>query len=193
MDKGRCFLWVMMLTGLVLVLVACSPASSSPTPATPTIDSAHHTAFAQEQSTLAPSPTPTSPPLVAGSSNVGRMPQTCAPGPTPKDVNPSLFGPGVGSPPVWAIGFAGPHATAHLQGITEDAATAKQYGWEYKILWEIGPHSQRACSEQREEEPEDEIDAGGSVRCFDAPFTSLLVVILTQKVYSRQFFGNHRW
>ena len=140
MNRRHCFLCVMMLTGLVLVGVACSPAPSSLNSATPTIDSAHLTAFAQEQSTPAPSPSPTPTPLAAGSSNVGQVPQACPPGPTPKDVNPSLFGPGVGGSPVWAIGFAGPHATADLQGITEDATTAKQYGWEYKILWEVGPN-----------------------------------------------------
>ena len=139
MNKRHCFLWVMMLTGLVLVGVACSPAPSSPTSATPTIDSAHLTAFAQEQSTPAPSPSPTPTPLVASAANVGPVPQNCSPGPTPKNVDPSQFGPGVGGSPVWAIGFDGPHATVHLNGWSEDPSLV-QYGWNYKILWSVGPN-----------------------------------------------------
>jgi hypothetical protein len=127
------------LVGLLLLLVSCTQISQPTTSATPTIDSAHLTAFAQEQSTPAPSPSPTPTPLVANAANVGPVPQTCPPGPTPKDVNPSLFGPGVGGSPVWAIGFDGPHATVHLNGWSEDPSLV-QYGWNYKILWEIGPH-----------------------------------------------------
>ena len=140
MNHARLVSRAVLLTAVILVIASCAQASQPSTSATPTVDSAHLTAFAQEQSTPAPSPSPTPTPLVASAANVGPVPQTCPPGPTPKDINPSLFGPGVGGSPVWAIGFDGPHATAHLRGIAEDATTAKQYGWEHKILWEIGPH-----------------------------------------------------
>jgi len=132
MNKRHSFLWVMMLTGLVLVPVACSSAPSSSTSATPTIDSAHLTAFAQEQPTPAPSPspTPTPPPL-------GIVPQDCPPGPAPQFVY-SGVGPGIGAPPVWAIGFDGSHATLHIGN--PQGNTYTQYGWERKVLWVIGPN-----------------------------------------------------
>jgi len=124
---------VMMLIGLTLMTVACTQATPTPLPA----NSTRPVVSATLVPTATPTPTPT--PLVASAADVGPVPQNCPPGPTPKNVDPSEFGPGVGGSPVWAIGFAGPHATIHLKGASEDPSLV-QYGWEYKILWSVGPN-----------------------------------------------------
>lgn len=125
-------LHVMALVGLTLITVACT--QTTPTlPATSTRPVVSATAML----TATPSPTPT--PLVASAANLGPVPLNCLPGPTPRNVDPAEFGPGVGGSPVWAIGFAGPHATIHLKGWTKDPSLA-QYGWDYKILWSVGPN-----------------------------------------------------
>jgi hypothetical protein len=53
--------WLLIMSMLLVVLASCSsPAASTPQPtATPTIDSAHLTAFAQPSPTYPPLPTPT--------------------------------------------------------------------------------------------------------------------------------------
>src|SRR6266446_6417450 len=53
--------WLLIMPSLLVVLASCSsPAASRPQPtATPTIDSAHLTAFAQPYPTSPPLPTPT--------------------------------------------------------------------------------------------------------------------------------------
>jgi len=135
MNNIQVLLRTTMFVGLLLLLASCTQISQPTTSATPTVDSTHLTAFAQGQSTLAPSSSPT--PLVASAANIGPVPQNCPPGPTPKNVDPSVFGAGVGGSPVWAIGFDGPHATAHLNGWSEDLSLV-QYGWNYKILWSVG-------------------------------------------------------
>lgn len=66
---------------------------------------------------------------------LGTAPQNCAPGPTPKEVNPA-FGPAIGQSPLWAAGFAGPHATVHLAH-----SLYTQNGWEVKILWLLEPNA----------------------------------------------------
>jgi len=108
----------MMLAGLILVTVACTQATATPPPTNSTRPVV--------SATLVPA-------------TVGPVPRTCPPGPTLNNVNPSLFGPGVGGSPVWAVGFDGPHATAHLQGIAQNPGTV-WYGWDYKILWSVGPN-----------------------------------------------------
>ncbi len=124
---------VMILIGLTLVTVACTQTTPTPPPA----NSTRPVVSATVVPTATPTPTPT--PLVASAANVGPVSQNCPPGPTPKNVDPSEFGPGVGGSPVWAIGFAGPHATIHLNGWSEDPSLV-QYGWNYKILWSVGPN-----------------------------------------------------
>jgi hypothetical protein len=122
---------VMILIGLTLVTVACTQTTPTPPPA----NSTRPVVSATVVPAATPTPTPTS--LAASAANVGPVPQNCPPGPTPKNVDPLEFGPGVGGSPVWAIGFAGPHATIHLNGLSEDPSLV-QYGWNYKILWSVG-------------------------------------------------------
>jgi hypothetical protein len=117
--------------GLLFLVVACSQMLSSPTSATPTVDSTHLTAFAQPQPTYPPIPTPTPTPIPPP---LGRVPHDCQPGPTPQPILPGI-GPVVGSPPVWAAGFDGPHAAIYL--VPE---AFNQYGWGRKIIWEVGPN-----------------------------------------------------
>ena len=140
MNKRHCFLWVMMLTGLVLVPVACSSAPLWSTSATPTIDSAHLTALAQERPNRPFLPLQPQLPLWRIPPMLDVCHRHAHLGQHSKMSTLHYLRPGIGGSPVWAIGFAGPHASAHLRGITEDATTAKRYGWEYKILWEIGPN-----------------------------------------------------
>ena len=72
---------------------------------------------------------------MATADNVAPVPQDCPPGPAPREVDPSEFGPGVGGFPVYAIAFEGPHATVHLKNRPSDV-----YGWAVKVLWAVGPH-----------------------------------------------------
>jgi len=123
-----------MLAGLLLFLVSCTQVSQPTGSATPTVDGAHLTAFARSATSNAsyppiPTPTPalTPPPM-------GPVPHDCPPGPTPQPILPSI-GPVVGSPPVWAAGFDGPHAAIYL--VPE---AFNQYGWGRKIIWEVGPN-----------------------------------------------------
>ncbi len=72
---------------------------------------------------------------MATADNVAPVPQDCPPGPAPREVDPSEFGPGVGGSPVWAIAFEGPHATVHLENTLSNV-----YGWGVKVIWVVGPH-----------------------------------------------------
>jgi len=118
-----------VFAGFVLILTACTSTSPPQTLATPTIDSAHLTAFAQSQPTYAPIPTP----IIANATNVGPAPKDCLVGstPTPKYLD-SDFGPGIGGSPVWFIA-GGPRTS--LEG-----DLYFQHGWGVKVLWVIGPH-----------------------------------------------------
>ncbi len=95
-----------LLLALLLLLSGCSQASSPPA-GTPT-PTPQAVATPTPTPILMPSPTPTPkpPPL-------GLVPQDCPTGPTPRPVF-SDVGPGVGSFPVWAFGFGGPHAIVRI-------------------------------------------------------------------------------
>jgi len=125
---------MMIILGLTLILAACSQPPSPQITATPTIDSAHLTAFARPYPTDTPlpptTPTSTPPPL-------GAVPQDCPPGPTPQPISPYI-GPAIGSSPVWAVGFGGPHAVLHIP-VSYDTYIP-QYGWTWKLIWEVGPN-----------------------------------------------------
>lgn len=79
---------------------------------------------------IEPSQTPTPKPP-----SLGPVPQDCPPGPTPRPIFAGI-GPGIGSFPVWAFGFDGPHAVLRIS--PNDTYT--QYGWIWKIVWEVGPN-----------------------------------------------------
>ncbi len=49
----------------------------------------------------------------------------------------SDVGPGVGSFPVWAFGFGGPHAIVR---IPTSYFTYTQYGWTWKLIWRVSVH-----------------------------------------------------
>lgn len=123
--------------GLILFMVACTQTSPPSTSATPTVDSARLTAFAQPYPTYPPLPTPTPKPTPLGGARakLGPLPQDCPPGPTPKDVV-SNTGPVVGAPPVWASGFIGPHAALVWDSSLADQLH-NQYGWPHKLLWVV--------------------------------------------------------
>ncbi len=137
MNTIQFLLRVVMFVGLLLLLVSCTLISQPTTSATPTVDSAHLTAFAQPYPTYPPLPTPPpSPtPLGGASTRLGPAPQNCPPGPVLKQVvsNTGLV---AGSSPVWAGGFIGPHATlAWLPPVT--SPIHNQYGWGHKLLWVV--------------------------------------------------------
>jgi hypothetical protein len=108
MKKLFLLVCALMLIGLLLLVAACAGGSASQQAPTHIL-------------------TPTAPPL-------GMVPQDCLPGPTPKKVT-AQFGPLIGGSPIWAAGFAGPHATIPLS--PQDPYTP--YGWTVKILWGIEP------------------------------------------------------
>jgi len=49
----------------------------------------------------------------------------------------SDVGPGVGSFPVWAFGFGGPHAIVR---IPTSYFTYTRYGWTWKLIWRVSVH-----------------------------------------------------
>ncbi len=130
MNRRCAFSRILVFAGFVLVLSACTSTSPPQTSSTPTVDSAHLTAFAQSQPTYS-TPLPT--PIIANATNVGRMPTDCALGPSPTSrYLDSEFGPGVGGPWLWLIGD-GPDMS--LTG-----AHSYEHGWGVKALWVVGPH-----------------------------------------------------
>jgi len=68
---------------------------------------------------------------IPGISSLSGVPPYCVPGSVPQDFAPDYFGPGVGDSPVWVSGFAGPHATVHIQDTTWGYT---QYGWSVPIF-----------------------------------------------------------
>lgn len=111
-HKRPLFLRTMALIGLILMTAACSQTPTKVIPATPTVDSARLTAFAQPLPTYPSLPTPTSTPTPLGgpSAQLGPVPQNCPPGPSPQNIDGN-FAPVIGGNPVWAGNFVGPHAT----------------------------------------------------------------------------------
>src|SRR5437868_11934600 len=75
MNNVRFSSCMMLLLGLVLV-TSCTQVSPQ-TSATPTVDSAHLTAFARSHPAYTPTPTP----IVASAANVGPAPKDCPLGP----------------------------------------------------------------------------------------------------------------
>lgn len=73
-------------------------------------------------------PTSTAPSLAS-------LPQNCPVGSIPPKKF-SAIGPVVGQSPVWVTGFDGSSAEIH---ITPSSDTYTQYGWIWKLVWEVGP------------------------------------------------------
>jgi len=128
MKYSHFFFHGVSILSLLFVIVACSQTASSPSVATPSVS----------LSPTAPSPSPTSTPTLLptiAASPLGTVPQNCSPGPTPRSIFGGL-GPVVGKAPVWAAGFAGPHAMIPIPTSND---THTQHGWIWKILWDVGP------------------------------------------------------
>jgi len=131
MKYHRFFFHLVSILSFSFVIVACSQTASSPSVATATPS--------VSISPTASSPSPTSPPTLIPTikaPSLGTVPQNCSPGPTLSNIFGS-FGPILGKAPVWAKGFAGPHATIF---IPTSYSTYTKFGWTWKILWDIGPH-----------------------------------------------------
>src|SRR5205823_5735841 len=64
-----------------------------------------------------------------------RVPPGCPASPSPKTISPD-FGKGIGSSPVWAVGFSG-GITLHVGN--PKWVTYTPYGWTRKILWVVKP------------------------------------------------------
>ncbi len=123
-----------MLTGLMLLLTACTT-SSSP--------QAGHTSIANisiptPTATVQPSPTPS--PFGGASASLGPLPQTCSLSSIriPKTISPE-FAPMVGAGPAWGGGIISykqvPLALVWAPG---DALTShEEYGWGHKLLWVV--------------------------------------------------------
>ena len=114
-------------SSLLLLIVSCSPT----TPVPPKTVS-NSTLSAATSPTTIPTfitPTITPPPLAS-------LPQHCPSQATPQRTF-SAIGPVVGQSPVWVSGFDVPLAAIPIP-TSNDAYT--QYGWVWKLVWEIGPH-----------------------------------------------------
>lgn len=124
----------LMLTGLLLLLTACTTSTSLQTRLTPTVN----TSVPALTATAQPSPTPSS--FGGVSASLGPLPQTCSLSSIhmPKTISPG-FGPMVGDGPVWAGGFSSykhvPFALLWSSG--EDLSTHSPYGWGHKLLWVV--------------------------------------------------------
>jgi len=130
MKYRRFFFHLVSILSFSFVIVACSQTTSSPAVAT--------TTPSISISPTAPSPSPTSTPTLLPTrtaSFLGTVPQNCLLGPTPRSIFGGL-GPVIGKAPVWATGFAGPHAMILIPSYD----TYTQHGWTWKILWDVGPH-----------------------------------------------------
>src|SRR5438270_13290003 len=131
MNKFRLLSRMMVLLGLAFITIACTQAPPPQTSTTPTANTSRPTASPE----LQPTATGTLTGMMANADNVGPVPKDCPPGPAPRSVDPSEFGPGVGGSPVWAIAFEGPHATVHLNGDLSDV-----HGWGVMVIWVVGPY-----------------------------------------------------
>src|SRR5712692_6886779 len=91
---------MVMLTGLLLVLTACTESSSLQAGHTPTTNAATST----PTPTARPEPSPS--PLGGASAQLGPLPQTCPPSSIhmPKTIS-SQFAPAVGAGPAWGVGI----------------------------------------------------------------------------------------
>lgn len=113
---------------LLFVIVACNP--TTPVPSKTVSD---NTPSATPPTTIptaiTPTMTPTPPPLAS-------LPRNC-----PAQAMPqrkfSALGPVVGQAPIWAAGFDVPLAAIPVPTSYD---TYTQYGWVWKLVWEVGPH-----------------------------------------------------
>ena len=125
-----------MLIGLLLLLTACTGASSPQAGHTPTVNVSIPTRTATAQ----PSPTPTLSPSGGASASLGPLPQTCPLSSirVPKTISPA-FAPMVGAGPAWGGGIGSyKQVPLALVWSHDDALTFhSQHGWKHKLLWVV--------------------------------------------------------
>jgi hypothetical protein len=134
---------IVMLTGLVLTLTACtgSPAPQAEHP--PTVSASTLTSPAQ----LSPTPSPS--PFGGASAQLGSLPLTCPSSSIhmPKTISPQ-FAPAVGAGPAWGVGISSyqqvPLALVWDPGTA--LTTHEEYGWGHKLLWVVATHLQGAVT-----------------------------------------------
>jgi hypothetical protein len=134
---------MVMLTGLLVLLTACTESSELPAGHTPMTNAAPSTPTV----TVRPVPSPS--PFGGAKASLGPLPQTCSPSPIHLLTTiSSQFAPAVGAGPAWGVGIGSykqvPLALVWAPG---DALTAHtQYGWGHKLLWVVATHVQGAVT-----------------------------------------------
>lgn len=132
---------MVLLTGLLVLLTACTQSSSRPAGHTPTTNAAPSTPMATAQ----PEPSPTPSPFGGAEASLGPLPQTCSPSSIrmPKTISPE-FAPAVGAGPAWGVGISSYKQVplALVWNPVDALDTHNQYGWEHKLLWVVATHVQ---------------------------------------------------
>ncbi len=112
----------LLVLSLMFILAACTQASPSHTATTVTITSSLPTATLSPTPTALPSPVDTTPPPP------GAAPNNCPPSQPAQTISPDLA-PVVGKAPVRAT----------LPALIPLRVGYTQYGWLWKLIWEVGP------------------------------------------------------
>lgn len=92
-----------------------------------------YSVFAVLIGTGATHPSPGAPPVL------GPKPTHCPASPGPVPTNPRYYGPGIGSSPVWYVGFNGPQATLDYGVYPHPLVYTKGLGWGHKSYLVIKP------------------------------------------------------
>ena len=123
---------LVLLTGLVCIVAACTQASSPPVAPTPT----PHAVVPTTMPTSSPSPTAT--PLGGPFAQLGPLPKDCPAGPIPQIISSDL-GPAAGANPVWvgAGNFRLQPPLALIWSPADAQFYHDQYGWEHKFLYVV--------------------------------------------------------
>ena len=131
---------LLALTGLLLVLTACTEASAAQAEPSPTVK----TSTSIPTATEAPSPTP----FGGTFAQLGPLPKTCPAGAISR-LKPisSQFGLAAGAGPAWAIGISSHNQDSlALVWIGEDTSDHTQYGWGHTLLWVVATPVQGAVT-----------------------------------------------
>jgi len=136
---------MVMLTGLLVLLTACTTSSSPQAGHTPTANVSIPTPLATAQ----PEPSPT-PSLFGGAkASLGPLPQTCSLSSIrmPTTISPK-FASAVGAGPAWGVGISSYKQVplALVWSPNDASAYHNQYGWGHKLLWVVATHMQGAVT-----------------------------------------------
>ncbi len=136
---------MVMLTGLLVLLTACTTSPSPQAGHTPTVNVSIPTPMATAQ----PEPSPTPSPFGGAKASLGPLPQTCPLSSihTPQNISPK-FASAVGAGPAWGVGIISykqvPLALVWAPG--DALAYHTQDGWSHKLLWVIATQVQGAVT-----------------------------------------------